>query len=50
MHKDLVATTLVLLAAAGVCLAQPPGITGGMIERALYANSNWAMESKGIKQ
>jgi hypothetical protein len=35
MHKTLVAAAAVLLAGAGVCLAQPPGITREMIERAL---------------
>src|SRR5262245_34763457 len=35
MHKTIVAATAVLLTGAGVCLAQPPGITREMIERAL---------------
>lgn len=34
MHKTLFATTAALLT-AGICLAQPPGITREMIERAL---------------
>ncbi len=35
MHKTVVAAAAVLLTGAGVCLAQPPGITREMIERAL---------------
>ena len=35
MHKTIVATAAVLLAVASVGLAQPPGITREMIERAL---------------
>jgi hypothetical protein len=35
MHKTIVAAAAVLLTGAGVCLAQPPGITREMIERAL---------------
>jgi dienelactone hydrolase len=35
MHKTLVAAAAALLTSAGVCLAQPPGITREMIERAL---------------
>jgi hypothetical protein len=35
MDKNIVAVAAVLLTAAGVCLAQPPGITREMIERAL---------------
>ncbi len=35
MHKTIVAAAAVLLTAAGVCLAQPPGITREMIERSL---------------
>ncbi len=35
MHKTIVAATAVLLTGAGLCLAQPPGITREMIERAL---------------
>jgi hypothetical protein len=35
MHKTMVAAAAVLLTGAGVCLAQPPGITREMIERAL---------------
>jgi len=35
MHKTLVAAATMLLPIAGVCLAQPPGITREMIERAL---------------
>lgn len=35
MHKTIVATAAVLLTSAGVCLAQPPGITREMIERSL---------------
>jgi hypothetical protein len=35
MHKTIVATALVLFTAAGVCLAQPPGITREMIGRSL---------------
>jgi len=35
MHKTIVAVAAVLLTGAGVCLAQPPGITREMIERAL---------------
>lgn len=35
MHKTIVAVAVVLLASAGVCLAQPPGITREMIERSL---------------
>jgi hypothetical protein len=35
MHKTIVAAAAVLLTSAGVCLAQPPGITREMIERAL---------------
>ena len=35
MHKTIVAAAMVLLTGAGVCLAQPPGITREMIERAL---------------
>src|SRR5580704_13867411 len=34
MHKTIAAATM-LLTVAGVCLAQPPGITREMIERAL---------------
>src|SRR5581483_9935801 len=35
MNKTIVAAAAVLLTGAGVCLAQPPGITREMIERAL---------------
>ena len=35
MHKTIIAAAAVLLTGAGVCLAQPPGITREMIERAL---------------
>jgi hypothetical protein len=35
MHKTIVAAAVVLLTGAGVCLAQPPGITREMIERSL---------------
>jgi dienelactone hydrolase len=35
MHKTIVAAAAALLTSAGVCLAQPPGITREMIERAL---------------
>jgi len=35
MHKTILAAAAVLLTGAGVCLAQPPGITREMIERAL---------------
>ena len=35
MHKTIVAAAAVLLTGAGVCLAQPAGITREMIERAL---------------
>jgi hypothetical protein len=35
MHKTIIAAIAVLLAGAGVCFAQPPGITRDMIERAL---------------
>jgi dienelactone hydrolase len=35
MHKTIVAAAAVLLTSAGVCLAQPPGITREMIERSL---------------
>lgn len=35
MYKTIVAAAAVLLTSAGVCLAQPPGITREMIERAL---------------
>ena len=35
MHKTIVAAAAVLLTVAGVCLAQPPGITREMISRAL---------------
>jgi dienelactone hydrolase len=35
MHKAIVAAAAVLLTGAGVCFAQPPGITREMIERAL---------------
>jgi len=35
MHKTIVATAAVLLTSAGVCFAQPPGITREMIERSL---------------
>jgi hypothetical protein len=35
MHKTIVAAAAVLLTGAGMCLAQPPGITREMIERAL---------------
>jgi dienelactone hydrolase len=35
MRKTIVAAAAVLLTGAGVCLAQPPGITREMIERAL---------------
>jgi hypothetical protein len=35
MHKTIVAAAAVLLTGAGVCLAQPPGITREMIERSL---------------
>ena len=34
MHKTIAAATM-LLTVAGVCLAQPPGITPEMIERSL---------------
>ncbi len=35
MHKTIVAAAAVLLTGAGMCLAQPPGITREMIERSL---------------
>jgi Chlorophyllase enzyme len=35
MHKTIVAAAAALLTGAGICLAQPPGITREMIERAL---------------
>jgi len=35
MHKNIVAAAAAVLAVAGVCPAQPPGITREMIERAL---------------
>jgi len=35
MHKTIVAAAAALLTSAGICLAQPPGITREMIERAL---------------
>src|SRR5580698_6857500 len=35
MYKTIVAAAAVLLAAVGVCFAQPPGITREMIERSL---------------
>src|SRR5271169_3982224 len=35
MHKTFIAAAAALLTCAGVCLAQPPGITREMIERAL---------------
>src|ERR1700733_2412886 len=35
MYKTIVAAAAALLTVAGVCLAQPPGITREMIERAL---------------
>ena len=35
MYKTIVAAAAVLLTSAGVCLAQPPGITREMIQRAL---------------
>ena len=35
MHKTIIAAAAALLTSAGVCLAQPPGITREMIERAL---------------
>jgi dienelactone hydrolase len=35
MHKTIVAAAVVLLTSAGACLAQPPGVTREMIERAL---------------
>jgi hypothetical protein len=35
MHKTIVVAAAVLLTGAGLCLAQPPGITREMIERAL---------------
>ncbi len=35
MHKTIVTVAAVLLTAAGVCLAQPPGITPEMIARSL---------------
>jgi|SRR5579871_6388919 len=35
MHKPIVAAAAALLTSFGVCLAQPPGITREMIERAL---------------
>jgi hypothetical protein len=35
MHKTIVAAAVALLTRAGVCLAQPPGITPDMIARAL---------------
>jgi dienelactone hydrolase len=35
MHKTIVAAAATLLTGAGLCLAQPPGITREMIERAL---------------
>jgi len=35
MYKTIARAAAVLLAGAGVCLAQPPGITREMIERSL---------------
>ena len=35
MHKTIVVAVAVLLTGAGVCGAQPPGITRDMIQRAL---------------
>lgn len=35
MHKTIVAAAAALLTSAGICLAQPPGITREMIERSL---------------
>jgi dienelactone hydrolase len=35
MHKTIIAAAAALLTVAGVCLAQPPGITREMIERSL---------------
>src|SRR5271154_4637459 len=35
MHKTIVAAAAALLTVTGVCLAQPPGVTREMIERAL---------------
>ena len=35
MHKTIIAAAATLLTSSGVCLAQPPGITREMIERAL---------------
>src|SRR5438067_3755989 len=35
MNKSIIAAAAALLTVAGVCLAQPPGITREMIERAL---------------
>ena len=35
MHKTIVTAAAVLLTGASLCLAQPPGITREMIERAL---------------
>ena len=35
MHKTIVAAAALLLTGAGVCIAQPPGITRDMIERSL---------------
>jgi hypothetical protein len=35
MHKTIIAAAAMLLTGTGVCLAQPPGITREMIERAL---------------
>ncbi|HME99036.1 MAG TPA: hypothetical protein VKK06_04125, partial [Terriglobia bacterium] len=35
MHKTIVAVAVVLLTGAGVCLAQPAGVTREMIARAL---------------
>ena len=63
MHKTIVAAAAALLTSAGICLAQPPGITREMIERAsplegtplaepgraIDTNSNGDVRSKGIK-
>jgi len=35
VHKTIVAAAALLLTGAGMCLAQPPGITRDMIERSL---------------
>ncbi len=49
MHKTIVAAAAVLLTGAGVCLAQPPGITPEMIERALPARRRAAGGARTVQ-